>query len=60
MKYLFKFIRVFFALVSRQSTALSSATQHSVPAGSVESGERSVLAPSADPAMCGTQREAIF
>ena len=31
MKYLLKFIFLFFALVSRQSAALSSATQYAMP-----------------------------
>ena len=41
----------FFALVSRLSAALSSATQHGVPSHKV---------PSAYPAVCGIQREADF
>ena len=44
MKYLFKFIIYFFALVPRHSVALGSATQTQSLANSVESGEWSVFA----------------
>ena len=60
MKYLYFH---FFALVSRQSAALSSATQHAMPP---EFGRKwgteclNTRFPSAYPAVCGIQREADF